>query len=153
MVHSSSSLRFGSVVMALAGLALAGCAAHAAPPPGVPVHGFVANSLTLRGTAEPTLTSATCSAAAPTSPKHVVELPEETRATIFLGPEKGQPLLPVSMLHMTHLDSNRTWCVMTKADGTPAALVGEFPSGVYAIAVAESKSAAPQRYEVTFEKL
>lgn len=149
----SSSLRNVSIVAGLAAVALAGCAAHTATPPGVPVHGLVANSLILRGTAEPTLTSATCNGAAPTSPKHIVELPEDTRVTIFLGPEKGQPLLPVSMLHITHLESNRTWCVMTKADGTPAALVGEFPSGNYAVAVAESRSAAPQRYEVTFEKL
>ena len=153
MVHSS--LKSGSVVVGLVALALGGCAStnSAKAPPGVPVHGFVADSLILRGTAEPTLTSATCTASAPTSPKHVVNLSDDTRATIFLGPEKGQPLLPVSMLHITHLDSNRTWCVMTKSDGTPAALVGEFPQGLYAIAVAESRSATPQRYEVTFEKL
>lgn len=151
MVHSA--MKSVSFVMGLAALALGGCATHATAPAGVPVHGFVADSLVLHGTAEPTLTSASCSAAAPTSPKHIVHLDEETRATIFLGPEKGQPLLPVSMLHITHLDTNRTWCVMTKSDGTPAALVGEFPSGLYSVAVAETRAATPQRYEVTFEKL
>ena len=149
----SSSVKIGSVVVALSALALGACAQHTVTPPGVPVHGMVANSLTVRGVAEASLTSASCTGAAPVSPKHVVELPEETRVTIFLGPIKGEPLLPVSMLHLTHLESNRTWCVMTKPDGTPASLVGEFPQGNYAIAVAESRSDVPRRYEVTFEKL
>ena len=151
MVHSA--MKSVSIVVGLAALALGGCATHAAAPPGVPVHGFVADSLVLRGTAEPTLTSASCTAAAPTSPKHVVNFAEDTRATIFLGPEKGQPLLPVSMLHLTHLDTNRTWCVMTKADGTPATLAGELPQGLYAVTVAEPKNTPAARYEVTFEKL
>ena len=34
-----------SIVVGLAALALGGCAAHASAPPGVPVHGFVADSL------------------------------------------------------------------------------------------------------------
>ncbi len=151
MITSSSRLKL-SVCVGL--LAATGCASGGATPPaGVPVHGLVTNSMTLHGVGETTLTSATCTVAAPASPKHIIHLEEETRATVLLGPEKGHPPLPVSMLHITHLDSNRTWCVMTKPDGTPAAIAAEFPSGMYAVSVAEPRTAIAQRYEITLEKL
>jgi hypothetical protein len=150
----NTSLMKLSIVVGLAGLGVVGCASSGAQlPAGVPVHGLVTNTMTLHGTAEATLTSATCTVAAPASPKHVIHLEEETRATVLLGPEKGHAPLPVSMLHITHLESNRTWCVMTKSDGTPAAIAAEFPSGNYLVSVAEPRSASPQRYEIQLEKL
>jgi hypothetical protein len=156
MNTSSSRVKLSVVLgLAFAGLAFAGCASSsaAALPAGVPVHGLVTNSMTLHGVGETTLTSATCTVAAPASPKHVIHLEEGTRAAIFLGPEKGHPPLPVTMLHITHLESNRTWCVMTKPDGTPAAIAADFPSGMYAVSVAEPRSSSPRRYEITLEKL
>ncbi|HEY2510724.1 MAG TPA: hypothetical protein VGI39_07705 [Polyangiaceae bacterium] len=138
------------------GLALAGagCAtSHAVIPPGTPVQALIADRLTLRGTAEPTLLNPSCSAAAPAKPAHIFELPEETRAMIMLAPPGAEPQLPATMLHVTNLDSNKTWCVMSKPDGSPATIAAEFPSGHYAVSVAEVNGAAPRKYEVRVEKL
>jgi hypothetical protein len=137
------------------GLALAavGCAGQTTALPGVPVHPLMTETLRLHGTASPTLVNAACSAAAPAKPANVLELADDTRVTILLGPQPGEPALPLAMLHLTHLDSNRTWCVMTHADGTPAAIGGELPSGQYAVSVAEIRTALPRKYEVRVLRL
>ena len=134
-------------------LGAAGCASHTAAPAGVPVRPLISERVTLRGTASPTLESASCTAGSPAKPGNVLELSEGTRATIELKPPPGEAALPMTMLHLTHLDSNRTWCAMTQADGTPAIIAGEFPSGQYTVSVAEVKGAAPRAYEVRVVKL
>jgi hypothetical protein len=132
---------------------IVGCASAPQAPAGVPVHALVADRLTFRGTAEPTLKNSACSASAPGKPDHVMELAQDTRATILLSPLPGEAPLPVSMLHITNLESNRTWCVMTSADGTPAALGAELPSGMYAVSVASINGAPARQYEVKVTKL
>ena len=134
-------------------LAAAGCAEHSAALPGVPVHPLMTETLRLHGTASPTLVNMACSATAPAKPSNVLELADDTRVTILLGPQAGEPALPLTMLHLTHLETNRTWCVMTRADGTPAAIGGELPSGQYAVSVAEMRTAQPRKYEVRILRL
>jgi hypothetical protein len=142
-----------SSLVGFAALALGGCASAPTLPAGVPVHPLVAEMLTLRGTAAATLANPACSAANPSKPAHLMELSEDTRATVMLGPQLGEPPLPVSMLHLTHLESNRTWCVMTREDGTPASLADELPMGTYAVSVLEMRGEAPRRYELKVRKL
>src|SRR4051812_1910087 len=116
----SVSMKLPMVVSIVAGVV--GCAGTSHPvPAGGPVPTLVADRLTFQGTAEPTLKNSACSAAAPGKPDHLMALEFDTRATILLGPVPGEAPLPVAMLHLTNLDTNRTWCVMTGADGTPAA--------------------------------
>jgi hypothetical protein len=134
-------------------LGLVGCAGTTAVPAGVPVRTLVSKTLTFHGTASPTLSNPSCSATTPVKPIHVLELVEDTRATILLTPSIGEPALPLATLRLTNLETNRTWCVMTRRDGAPAALGGEFPSGQYGVSVAEVSSAPPRKYEVRVEKL
>jgi hypothetical protein len=133
----------------------AGCAAqsHAAAPAGVPVQALIADRLTLRGTASPTLTNPSCDTSTSLQPSHVFEMPEESQAMIRLTPSLGEGPLPTAMMHVTNLDTNKTWCVMTKPDGTPATIAGDLPSGMYSVSVAEIVGAPPRRYEVKVEKL
>ena len=134
-------------------LSAAACSAHVAAPPGVPVRALTADRITLRGTASATMANPSCSALDTGKPAHVLELPDDVRATIVLAPTPGESALPPTMLHLTHLDSNRTWCVMTQPDGTPAVLGGAFPSGQYAVSVVEARGATPRTYEVRVVKL
>jgi hypothetical protein len=139
----------------LVAIAAVGCGggSQVAAPPGVPVHWLSIEMLRLHGTASPTLARAQCGAAAPAKPANVLELEEDTRATMLLAAPSGEPALPQAMLHLTHLETNRTWCVVSQPDGTPASLGGEFPGGKYAVSVAEVSGAPPRRYEVRVEKL
>lgn len=142
------------MTFAATAIALAGCASSSANiPAGVPVHTLAAERLVMRGVAPATLANPACTAAAPTKPAHLMELSEDTRATVLLTPQAGEGPLPIAMLHMTHLESNKTWCVMTKEDGTPAVVAGELPMGTYAVAVAEMRGNEPRRYELKVHKL
>jgi hypothetical protein len=151
MAHAfRMKLPFG-VLVALAAVGCAG--SQVATPPGVPVHWLSIEMLRLHGTAAPAQTQAHCGPVAPAKPANVLELEEDTRATMLLAAPSGEPALPPSMLHLTHLDSNRTWCVVSQPDGTPASLGGEFPGGKYAVSVAQVSGGPPRRYEVRVEKL
>jgi hypothetical protein len=145
------------VILALGALGLVttavGCATHSAALPGVPVHPLMTETLRLHGTASSLPTSPSCSATVNAKPANVLELADDTRVTILLEAPIGEPALPLSMLRVTHLESNKTWCAMTRPDGTPAAIGGELPSGQYAVSVAESASAAPRKYEVRILRL
>jgi hypothetical protein len=148
---SGSMMKLPMVIAFVGGVV--GCASAPEVPAGVPVHALVAERLTFQGTAQPTLKNSACTAAAPGKPDHLMHLESDTRATILLGPVPGEAPLPVAMLHITNLETNKTWCVMTSADGTPAALGAELPGGMYAISVAETNGAPARRYEVKVSKL
>lgn len=130
-----------------------GCASTAAVPAGMPVSRLTAERITLHGVASPSLDNPSCSASAAPRPSHVLHIEDETHASLLLAPPRGEAPLPTTMLHVTHLASNRTWCVMTQADGSPAAIADEFPSGDYAVSVAELRGAQPRKYEVRVQKL
>jgi hypothetical protein len=131
----------------------AGCAGSTAALPGVPVHPLMTETLRLEGTATPTLASPSCSAPTLAKPANVLELTDDTRVTIRLAAPSGEPALPVTIMRLTHLETNRSWCLVTRADGTPAMIGGEFPSGQYAVSVSEMSSATPHHYEVRVERL
>ena len=150
-VFPNSSTRLG--LIGAAALALGGCASRPMVVAGVPVHVVIAQELTLRGVASPTLSNPSCTGAAPTKAAHVFALEDGTMASIMLSPQPGEPALPATMLHITHVESNRTWCVMTKDDGSPAIVGGELPMGTYEVAVAEMSGSAPRRYELRVQKL
>jgi hypothetical protein len=149
---TSHFLKF-PMVFGAAAIALAGCASRPMVVAGVPVHVLIAQELTLRGVAAPTLSNPSCSGAVAMKAAHVFALEDTTMASIMLHPQAGEGALPVTMLHITHLESNRTWCVMTKDDGTPAMVGGELPMGTYEVSVAEMRGAEPRRYELRVEKL
>ena len=135
-------------------LAAIGCApSQTAALPGVPVHPLMTETLRLYGTASPTLTSLTCSGSAPAKAANVLELADDTRVAIMLEAPEGEPALPVAMLHLKSLDTQKTWCVMTQPGGRPAAIGGELPSGQYAVSVAAVSSAVPRKYEVRVVRL
>jgi hypothetical protein len=141
------------LIVGLVAVGAVACAPSAKVPSDVIVHRLSADELILRGTASPTLAGATCTADAPAKPANAFALSEDTHASILLLPAPGEPALPLTMLHVTNLDTNRTWCVMTQADGTPAALAADLPSGLYAVSVASTNRAAARRYEVKVERL
>ena len=118
-----------------------------------PTHVVIAGGLTLRGVAEPTLSNASCGGATPVKASQTFELQDSALASIILQPQDGEGPLPKTMLHVTHVESNQTWCVMTRDDGSPALVGGELPMGTYAVAVAGMRGAQPRRYEVRIEKL
>jgi hypothetical protein len=145
------------VVLALGVLGLAagsmGCASQSTVLPGVPVHPLMTETLRLHGTASSLSASPSCTGPVNAKPANVLELADDTRVTILLEAPSGEPALPLSMLRVTHLESNKTWCAMTRPDGTPAAIGGELPSGQYAVSVGASASAAPRKYEVRILRL
>ena len=132
-------------------LALVGCASNGrdAIPANARVEVLQTGSLVMRGTADATPGSATC-ATAPLPAKHVLELLEETTGAIKL---RAIGAHDVTVLHVTNLETNKTWCVMTKGDGAEVTIPGDFAAGLYAISVAESNTFKPDPYEVVFEKM
>lgn len=106
------------------------------------------DAIVLRGTAPAESGNAKCD--------DVKTGPENTRYLELSEPTTGHLMLRnagVAVLHVRHLDSNKVWCVLTQADGSGAEIPGEFSTGVYAISVSASHTAAPRSYEVVFEKL
>jgi xanthine dehydrogenase molybdopterin-binding subunit B len=156
MVRGGKGSKVVAIVIGCIGGAavLAGCAGRATQTAsGMPVQALVADRLTLHGTAQPTLANPSCSASPPAKPSHVIEMAEETRATVLLTAALGEPPLPLATLHITNVETHRSWCVTTKTDGSPAALATVFPSGTYEVSIAETDTAAPRRYEVKLQKL
>jgi hypothetical protein len=134
------------------GLSLAACGAgRGAVPSHAKVEILQTDTLVMRGTAPAVLASAACSEEPPAA--HHLELTAATNGQLVLREAMGEGPLAVAVLHVTHLDSQKTWCVAGQPDGHPAVIPAVFPSGVYAIGVAGSKDAGPQRYELRFEKL
>jgi hypothetical protein len=151
--HSFGSfVSLGVTVGALA--ALAGCASspHTDVPPNARVDILQTDRMVLRGTAEGSKDSPSCKSAALPA-KHLVELKDDLAGHMILRPAPGQPALKLAVFHVTHLDTNRTWCVQVGEDGATATIPGTFPTGVYGISVTEAQTPAPHRYEVVVEKL
>jgi hypothetical protein len=153
MFHQSALVRFVKLSAACVGVATAaGCAAGTPVPADARVETMQTDKMVLRGDAESTAESPSCKMD-PLPAKHFVRLNQKTNGHVLLRPAAGQPKLELAVLHVTHLDSNRTWCVQSAADGSIASIPAEFPYGVYAISVTEGRSASSHRYEVVFEKL
>jgi hypothetical protein len=144
-----SSVALLSAVAALPALGLLACSpARSALPPNAHLEILQTEKLVLRGTAAPHPESASCASSARDATTRYLQLNEDTTANIVLRPTGA-----VALLHVEELATNRTWCVMTRGDGTGATIPGEFPSGIYAITVEGSHSDAPTPYSVAIEKL
>jgi hypothetical protein len=131
-----------------AGAALGCSGAHGALPPGAHVETLQTQRLVLHGTAPANPASVTCANRSGSSTPQYLELKEDATANVVLRPIAG-----VAVLHVQELASNKTWCVMSKGDGTGALISGEFPIGVYAISVEGSHASDPLPYAVAFERL
>jgi hypothetical protein len=148
-MSNRGTLFIAAIATALSAAACGGAASQSAS--NAPVEILQTQKLVLRGTADASLTSATCQPAAPSSPKHLLELRESTTGTMRIRPAMGDTQL-VAVLHVTHVDSNRTWCV-TSGGASNGTIEGNFPGGTYAISVAEPRAEVAHRYEVVVEQL
>jgi hypothetical protein len=137
------------LVLSSALAAVTGCAAggRGALPADARVETLQTDRMVMRGTAAPNAASVTCAQMQGGSPKYL-ELKSDETANMVLRPLDG-----VAVLHVQELATNKTWCVMTKGDGTGAAINGTFPMGVYAISVEASHSDHAMPYAVSIEKL
>ena len=137
------------VLAVVAALSAFACSpARSAVPAGAHVEILQTQKLVLHGTAAPHPASASCASGAPTSTSRFLQLNEETTGNLML-----RPIGREAVLHLQELATNRTWCVMTRPDGTGAVIPGTFPGGVYSIAVEGSRSEAAAPYEVVFERM
>ncbi len=126
-----------------------------AVPEGAHVDILQTEQLVLRGSSPTRLDRVACDKAAPAAAQHLLELRDDTNGSFRLRPAAGERGLQVAMLHITNLDSNRTWCAVVAPDGSPALIPGGFPSGTYAISVsaASAGQSPPPRYEVVVQRL
>jgi hypothetical protein len=135
--------------MAMLALGLLACSpARSALPPNARLEILQTEKLVLHGTAAAHPESASCASSTRDATTRFLQLNEDTTANIVLRPTGG-----LALLHVEELATNRTWCVMTAADGTGGTIPGEFSSGIYAITVEGSHSDAPMPYSVMIEKL
>jgi len=150
VVSSIARAPIGASIAALGLSALVGCAStpHTELPPNAKVDILQTDKMVLRGQAEAKDNASCKSVALPA--KHFVELKDDLAGHMILRPAAGESL-KLAVFHLTHLETNRTWCVQIGEDGTTATIPGGFPMGTYAISVTESR--ATPRYEVVVEKL
>ena len=146
-----SKLHLALVVpLALLATFAGACApARSALPADARVEILQTERLVLHGTASASPAGASCTSAGAAGSRPVyLQLNEQTNGNILLRPTAG-----VAVLHVEELATNRTWCVMTHADGTGAAIPADFPGGVFAISVEASRAAGSLPFEVVFERL
>jgi hypothetical protein len=138
------SIRLLTLVSAAAAV---GCAPAEIPvPSGVHVETLESLRLVVHGTAA-ARPSASCDSA-PASPPVYVRLNDEISGDITLRPTRG-----VAVLRVQELATSKTWCAMTRDDGTGAVIQGEFPGGVFAISVEGARSSGAAPFEVVVERL
>lgn len=141
------SMPLRALVLAPALLAVACGSSQGNVPEGAHVEAVQTQRLVLHGKTHGNGGTLSCSTPSTGAAPSYFELKEDSTANIALRPMNG-----VAMLHVTSLATQKTWCAMTRPDGTGATIPGDFASGVYAIDV-ESASAAPQAYSVLLERL
>jgi hypothetical protein len=137
------------LVLSTALAAVTGCAnGRGALPADAHVATLQTDRMVLRGTAAPNPASVNCAQQPSGSTPQYLELKADETANMVLRPLDG-----VAVLHVQELASNKTWCVMTKGDGTGATINGAFPMGIYAIIVEASHADHAMPYAVAIEKL
>lgn len=143
------------VAFSLLAAALGGCAAGA-PKGAVPADAHVdvlqMNAIVLRGTAEEAQGPA-CATGAPAKANHYLELKNTMSGQFMLHPAPGAQAPKFALLHIVNLDTNESYCVTSKGDGTPANVARQFQSGTYAITVGEAAGTPNRAYELKFEKM
>jgi hypothetical protein len=132
---------------------LAGCAgSKLSVPENAKVDIFQTEKMILRGTADASQDSPSCKSNNAQA-KHYVEVPDGFAGHFLLRPQGTDPAPKMAVLHVTQLETGRTWCVESNVDGIRAAIPGDFQMGTYAVSVTEPRSAQPHKYELVVEKL
>jgi len=144
--HHMSTLATLAAICALSAVACS--SSHGSVPEGASVEILQTEQLVLHGSAAPHPASASCTSTPKGPGTRYLQLNEATMGNILLRPTGG-----AAVLHVEELASNRTWCVMTRGDGTGASIRDEFPSGAYSITVEGSESGRAMPYAIVFEKL
>ncbi len=138
------------IALMSAATSVAACAAAETPAPsGAHVETLQTLRLVVHGTAS-ARPSASCGSV-PSSPPVYVRLTDEISGDFTL-----RPLKRAAVLHVQELATRKTWCAMTRDDGTGAVIEGEFPGGVFAIRVEGDgvSGATPfEPFEVVVERL
>jgi len=148
-MHRAFLLTVVSALVGISASGLLGCSASRGPlPPDAHLEILQTERLVLHVTAAPHPESASCASSTRDASTHFLQLNEDTTGNFVLSPAAG-----VAVLHVEELATNRTWCVLTRGDGTGGTIAGEFPSGIYAITVQASHSNAPTPYSVVVEKM
>ena len=142
------SIAFGSLASAIA----CGGSRRIDVPENARVDILQTDKMVLRGVADASLDSPNCKNSALPA-KHFVELKEDLAGHFLLRPAGVEPAPKLAVLHVTNLESGRTWCVQAATDGVQTAIPGEFPMGTYDVSVTEPRSATAHRYELVVEKL
>jgi hypothetical protein len=116
------------------------------------VHLMQTDKIVLRSTSDASMDSPSCKTAA--LPAQIfVEMKDEVAGHFLLRPHATDAGPKLAVLHVTQLDTGRTWCVESTADGVTTAISGDFTQGTYAISVQEPHSMSAHGYEVVVEKL
>jgi hypothetical protein len=94
----------------------------------------------------------TAKACAPAEPKHVVELPEPSKAKVTLRATEGATPLEGATLRVTNLETKQTWCATMSEDHATLVPPDQLPAGQYAVSVVEGQS-EPHRYEILWQQM
>jgi hypothetical protein len=140
------SIRLIALISAAAVAACAPVDTPAETPSGAHVETLQTLRLVVHGTAS-ARPSASCGSV-PSSPPVYVRLTDEISGDFTLRPLKG-----AAVLHVQELATSKTWCAMTRDDGTGAVIEGEFPGGVFAIRVEGESVSGATPFEVVVERL
>ncbi len=137
----------------VAAAAITGCAGqHIDVPADAHVHLMQTDKIVLRGSSDASKDSPSCQTAA--LPAQIfVEMKDEVAGHFLLRAHAMDAGPKLAVLHVTQLDTGRTWCVESSADGITTAISGDFTQGTYAISVQEPRSMTAHGYEVVVEKL
>jgi hypothetical protein len=144
---------FTTALSVVAAAAITGCAGqHIEVPADAHVHLMQTDRIVLRSTSDASMASPSCQTAA--LPAQIfVEMKDEVAGHFLLRPHLTDVGPKLAVLHVTQLDTGRTWCVESSADGITTAISGDFAQGTYAISVQEPHSMSAHGYEVVVEKL
>lgn len=141
-----------ATTFALGVASLAGCAGSIPIPTDARVESMQTDKMVLRGQAAATVDNPSCQTNALPA-KHFVKLNDDLNGHFLVRPAPGEPALKLAVLHVTNLESGRSWCVQAGADGSSPTIASDFPQGTYAISITEARTSAPHRYELVVEKL
>jgi hypothetical protein len=145
-------IALATATFALGVASLVGCAGSIPIPADARVESMQTDKMVLRGEAAASVDNPSCQTNALPA-RHFVKLNEDLNGHFLVRPAAGESALKLAVLHITNLESGKSWCVQAGADGAPAMIGAEFPQGTYAVSVTEGRTSAPHRYELVVEKL
>lgn len=152
MPSISRSLTTAAFTFVAAAAATACSGTRVEVPAEAHVHLMQTDKIVLHSTSDASMDSPSCQTAA--LPAQIfVEMKDDVAGHFLLRAHAMDPGPKLAVLHVTQLDTGRTWCVESTADGLTTAISGQFAQGTYAISVQEPHSMSAHGYEVVVEKL